>query len=157
MTIDLRGCVPDGEIEAGSGLGRGSPVKMPRSWGGAGAWPRTLAWTATGAPSPSCLGEWSARSQFCPVWHLVGGLSCPVCTLSRATQAGGVRGLGSVCTRGSGQVLHSSLLMEPSSSCLGAEVSLAGKTQQGPGKVPIRQQGGAGSSPCCDQLSAYSS
>lgn len=152
MTTDLHGYVPDGEIEAGSGLGRGNPVKMPRNWGGAGTWARTLAWTATGASSPSCLGEWSARGQFCPVWHLVAGWSCPVCTLPRATLPGGMREPW-VCPHKriwsvAALIPPFGLLMEPSSTCLGAEVTLAGKVQQGPSKAPIRQPRGARSSPC---------
>lgn len=109
-------------------------------------------WPATGASSPSCLGEWSARGQFCPVWHLVAGWSCPVCTLPRATLPGGMREPW-VCPHKriwsvAALIPPFGLLMEPSSTCLGAEVTLAGKVQQGPSKAPIRQPRGARSSPC---------
>lgn len=152
MTIDLHGCVPDGEIEAGSGLGRGSPVKMPRSWCGAGTWLRTLAWTAIGTAS----GKWSARGQFCSVWHLVGGgvaqyVLCPAWGHQGAWDLSAQEDLVRCCTHSSLWAPHGALF-----HLSGGRGQPGWKDTQKPSKGAIRQLKGAQSSPCCDQLSSYS-
>lgn len=81
------------------------------------------------------------------------GQGSSVGMLPRATQPGGLRGPG-ICPH-KRVWSHAAFispfrlrLTEPSSTCLGAGVSLAGKMQQGPSQNPMRQLRGARYSPC---------